>query len=452
MDDSNVMTSWSDSPSTRGTSDLIYSCFFTMVACVWSTQHLNVPARRDRTLTLEKLKWAIINLVLPELMLAMAISDSYRSHEHLRRLRACVSTHPEAMGGWVVEGEIWSEKILAPIRWWNVMMTARRGDVEIVDESGSETANVVMEALPTEITGISVDGKPKVWTFVHSTYLNMGGLHVRADNPKRPGRKMTSVVYTSLMDPEDDIFDYSHSPLKRLSITRDEILDKDKGDGFTKSITVIQIIWFVVSIIARKLHNLPTSQLEILTLAFALLAVAIYLVLWNKPKGIVVPTTIDLERFSDDASKARKIMKRLRRERQHGNGLRAACNRFVDEGAPVPYIFIAAIMVVFGGLHCLAWNFAFPSTIERDIWRTASLVTASAPVFVQLLAVIFLGITDLLDLPPFIGAMINATPWLGITIYVIGRLALIGIAFSSLRLVPAGVYVTTWSKYLPNVQ
>jgi hypothetical protein len=39
-----------------------------------------------------------------------------------------------------------------------------------------------------------------------------------------------------------------------------------------------------------------------------------------------------------------------------------------------------------------------------------------------------------------------------IVVYLLSRLALIGIAFSSFRFAPRGIYVDTWTAFTPTVQ
>jgi hypothetical protein len=49
---------------------------------------------------------------------------------------------------------------------------------------------------------------------------------------------------------------------------------------------------------------------------------------------------------------------------------------------PMPFMLSALMAVssmVFGGLHCLAWNAQFPSKTEQVLWRVASLVSAALP-------------------------------------------------------------------------
>lgn len=43
MDQVNTTAGWQPNPDRRGTLGIVESCLFTVFACTWSFQHLNVP-------------------------------------------------------------------------------------------------------------------------------------------------------------------------------------------------------------------------------------------------------------------------------------------------------------------------------------------------------------------------------------------------------------------------
>ena len=98
---------------------------------------------------------------------------------------------------------------------------------------------------------------------------------------------------------------------------------------------------------------------------------------------------------------------------------------------------------VFGSLHCLAWNFTFSSLAERMIWRVSSIVIISAPI-VCLVVNLVSDSVEYWVATQIVELLLSA--------YCVARLMIIGIAFSSLRSMPSEVYITTWSKYIPDVQ
>jgi hypothetical protein len=67
---------WVSSPGYRGTSDIIWSCSITIVACIYTALHLNVPSRTSwGQLFLYKGKWVLAGVFMPELGLMLAISQ-----------------------------------------------------------------------------------------------------------------------------------------------------------------------------------------------------------------------------------------------------------------------------------------------------------------------------------------------------------------------------------------
>lgn len=61
-------------PNGRGTYSLIISCVLTLVLCVWSALHLNVPSNSQTTLTslLTQFRWIITGVYAPELVVFTA--------------------------------------------------------------------------------------------------------------------------------------------------------------------------------------------------------------------------------------------------------------------------------------------------------------------------------------------------------------------------------------------
>jgi hypothetical protein len=86
-------TNYVSSPNTRGTLDILWSCFFTIVACTWTIQHLNVPEQRglrDPGLLGDakwlargiwtNAKWMLATMIAPEYILGKALADLQAAH------------------------------------------------------------------------------------------------------------------------------------------------------------------------------------------------------------------------------------------------------------------------------------------------------------------------------------------------------------------------------------
>uniref|UniRef100_A0A0D2YBU7 Uncharacterized protein n=1 Tax=Fusarium oxysporum (strain Fo5176) TaxID=660025 RepID=A0A0D2YBU7_FUSOF len=64
---------WVGTPNVRGTFDILESCIFTLIACVFTALHLDViPNPTWQRLLLEKIKWVLLTIVVPEISLLTA--------------------------------------------------------------------------------------------------------------------------------------------------------------------------------------------------------------------------------------------------------------------------------------------------------------------------------------------------------------------------------------------
>ena len=114
----------------------------------------------------------------------------------------------------------------------------------------------------------------------------------------------------------------------------------------------------------------------------------------------------------------------------------------------------AVIATIFGGIHCVAWSFQFPSHTEQLLWRIASLSITCVPMVIVFAA---LGIkpfdtsSDWLKMvlfPVLLVPGIIVSPFL----YILSRVALLVIAFMSLWSLPPGAYETVhWTTFIPHV-
>jgi hypothetical protein len=106
------------------------------------------------------------------------------------------------------------------------------------------------------------------------------------------------------------------------------------------------------------------------------------------------------------------------------------------------------VCVAFRSLHIVAWNFAFPTEIERILWRTASVSSCVLPLcFGDLLLVrdrVFVRSSTFQKVKE---RAIDGSCWL----YIIVRVYMFVEMFVGLRAVPADVYKTVnWAQYLPS--
>jgi hypothetical protein len=72
----------------------------------------------------------------------------------------------------------------------------------------------------------------------------------------------------------------------RIKITEAEIQDRSKGDALAKALIILQTNWFIIQSAGRVYSKLPVSELELVTLAYAIFNTTTYTFWWNKPLNV----------------------------------------------------------------------------------------------------------------------------------------------------------------------
>jgi len=127
------------------------------------------------------------------------------------------------------------------------------------------------------------------------------------------------------------------------------------------------------------------------------------------------------------------------------------------EGRYSRMIVFAFFGVIFGGIHCVGWNFLFPTRTEQYLWRFTSLTITFIPVvvapidfFLTMQSVVFVK-----NMSKFARALFSALDLVMTVLvfaYVMARLSLIAQALALLRRQPSDAYLAVdWTQYVPHV-
>lgn len=196
-----------------------------------------------------------------------------------------------------------------------------------------------------------------------------------------------------------------------------DITDKSKGDSFTKAFVVLQTAWFVFQLIARATEGLAVTELEIMTLAYALSCFLLYVLWWDKPYDVQTPMLVKSNcrppRTEDLPSQQPQPPPEDLQPQQpqpyvpvqrkpsllvfqrvlskdwimfadgiifEGANMRSLKedHRTMRDNVIIRVVFVGSA-TVFGGIHCIPWNFRFPSTLEGIMWNTSAAIIAGAP-------------------------------------------------------------------------
>jgi hypothetical protein len=336
---------------------------------------------------------------------------------------------------------------------------------------------------------------PMQWSLMHSYLGNMGGIKVQViGKSNMPSWEIiTSFQLANCCAGSD------HDPLAEFELTEAEILDKSKADGLLKALAVLQVTWTLISIVNRWIEKLPVTQLEVVTAAFAMFAIATYAACWFKPKDITIPFRINKpvdwdslpqhclfrqgrrggqsfidrifnpenivpEEYSHPVRRGSKISGTyewlnqtfrawyrnesiLRSQRISNDAVRSV------ESTSLMAILLAVSTLILGGLHCIAWNLDFPTVLERNLWRAAAVSSALLPA-ISVVIDVSSDIARNVAYTRLSSVLLNASKFVKILmgfLYPIPRLAILVLIFTSLRAVPSAVYDDSWTKFLPSL-
>lgn len=251
-------------------------------------------------------------------------------------------------------------------------------------------------------------------------------------------------------------------------VTEDCIEDRNKGDLFVKAVSICQIGWFVAQLAARLCRRLPTSQLEVTTLAFCLCSGIAYALLLDKPKDAASSIVVRADRRPGTPEEmiSLALLGPVRSLSDFGRKGQRPCiandslhlgfdlETQVEGSSRIIFPGWGAAVFVFGAAHCIAWRFDFPTRAEQVLWRASSVVTVAAPVVLVLEHMRSrwvrgrVGHTSSLPLKILVAPILS---WPVMLLYGVSRLYVFFEAFRSLAHLPPEAFLVSWPNSLPHI-
>jgi hypothetical protein len=354
---------------------------------------------------------------------------------------------------------------------------------------GKALQDVIMAKRSEEEMKEFADTDDVPWTAGHAFFANMGGFIIEVEKRMKPqGTTENATIYLNaramLLARRSACPENGEEQLlaKLPHIEEEEIEEKSKGDFFVKAGALVQVVWLLVQICVRANNKLVISQLEFAVLGYAACAVVTYILTWSKPQDAVLPRIIKKEeiinpekrRISEElydalveqqprswfVSSLRLLllqnvwqldMKRVSLFRPPPNDARY-------DGVPsylLPKQALLTVMddgvaiggLVFGALHCAAWNSPFPTPVERLLWRVASVASAGFIPFYYLVLLADIHISR----PDFVKKSLLVLEAVVVVGYVLARLTLVVEMFRSLCFLPPEAFRSTWATNIPHV-
>ncbi|KAF8315085.1 uncharacterized protein EI90DRAFT_3088906 [Cantharellus anzutake] len=269
------------------------------------------------------------------------------------------------------------------------------------------------------------------WTLTHSYFVIMSGFFdsskqklVKPDGNEDP---------STLFEKYPGIIDKSGGQ-RKVAVTREGVLDRSKGSFFSKSIVILQLLWFTTQYVGRWASHLPRSQLEAMTLAYAALSIFVSALWWHKPLDVHFSIDVTEETEPNPSSSEAVTDPVLPKTENASNPISPAAK--IMEANPV-WIFLVT-GIIFGGIHCLAWSYPFPTRVEKLLWRISAIIITVGP-------------------GPLGWALVSSAKrsesllTLFMLFYAIARIILFTLTFTSLRSPPPDLYRTTsWTSFIPT--
>ncbi|KAJ7366321.1 hypothetical protein DFH08DRAFT_763491 [Mycena albidolilacea] len=269
------------------------------------------------------------------------------------------------------------------------------------------------------------------------------------------------------------------------------IEDKSKGDLLSKGVVLLQGLWFTAQCLTRLLQHLTLTELEVATLAFQFVNLAIWFLWLHKPLDVQQPIILG------PADELVALAKPSHRLSQNHSPLEAAGDNVCillgghwsdldfTTSTSVPsywsthgfcvkgpgkgdtrfvssFIFIELLAgTLFGLVHCAAWNAHFPSTAELLIWRFCSLAIAATPSIITFMYGFGLlnwkmgwnlDVMFMRSVSANFNCILGCIIWAAVVAYIFARLLLIVLSFTTLRALPPGAFAdVNWTAYIPHL-
>ena len=305
IDSSSTYVGYVGDPNGRGTASLVISCLLTLVLCVWSALHLNVPSQGQTPLQsiFVNARWIVAGVYAPELV----VFTAWRQWSSARLLGSLVREMRQLPLD-LIHSHITDQNCGSSSRLPHASIPdtssdendpSNKGDLGVPKAIGSQTLAVLPSSEVRDRNEASTAKEKKFskklnpddhfdlvelqeknpfqkrhdWTMAHNFFASTGGFVFEIGDTAAGSLEINTKV--PFLPPECPqrltltargmalLARCGHLP----DVAKAEITDKSKANDLAKALVMIQASWMLVQVIGRLIAKLPVTLLEVNTIA-----------------------------------------------------------------------------------------------------------------------------------------------------------------------------------------
>lgn len=166
-------------------------------------------------------------------------------------------------------------------------------------------------------------------------------------------------------------------------INHSRLREVSRSDLVLKLLWFSQVSWYLIHCIARGTQHLSIPLLGLSTVGLIMCAIMLQFLWWSKPLDVQCPIPIPITISEYDTLDFRDACFQEQLQSRRGS-VRIPVSDFAvkiklrvnnDTTTSNRAVFaLPTVVIIFGAVHLLAWNFYFPTASEQLLWRISALL------------------------------------------------------------------------------
>ncbi|OQU99761.1 hypothetical protein CLAIMM_05348 [Cladophialophora immunda] len=447
--------------------DIIWSCTSIIIISTWSVLHLTVPPdikpksklqvlRKEFYFFGRKISWMGVMLAFPEYLVGISTTNLFASwvnNQHLKELAdaddvpwSLTHTTLANMGGIAIR---FSDPGDRGVSGGQCQQSSVPGGLA----STKEATNVVEERnrgiSPTVAEVLQSPPQIEQMPYFIKEFQRNQEQHLAAlgEIPWAPFKPHLALAINARPDTHGLWRSTEKYKAKHIAPLHGNIWILD-----SKQLALARSTLLAIHLISRRIADIPSTPLEISTVAFSSCAFIIYMAEWPKPKDVGIPfyfdtsTTVSPATFATIARAAPISFLQTRRYYIPESVVHQVVDGRFEKKHIDRLMVLSSILSItaFGGIHLFAWGLEFPTSVEQLLWRMSALTVAIAPTISALLVLLESVLLQRTDKMSRWSVAVLAPLYLASRVYIMVE------SFRSLYFLPPQAFVSTWATNAPH--